>query len=69
MSTRRETILNVADDLVGDFLYYNRRNSESLPMGAIEEAVLQREITVDEIVEAFSKALKRNVKQPATTNT
>lgn len=56
--TRPETIRVVVEDLVGAFLYYDRKNSESLPMGAIEEAVAKNEITLDEIVKTFGDELR-----------
>jgi len=54
---RREIILGTVDDLVSDFLYYDRKESESLPRGAIDDAVKAGEVTVDEIVEQFRKCL------------
>lgn len=56
--TRRDTILNIVDDLVSDFLYYDRKEDEDLPRGAIEEAVRAGEVTVDEIVEKFRATLQ-----------
>lgn len=40
-------------DLVTDFLYYDRKEDEDLPLGSIEEMILSRETTIDEIVETF----------------
>lgn len=61
--TRRQIILDVATDLAGSFLYYDRKNSETLPLGEIEKAIDAGEITVDEIVEAFLASAGRNVRQ------
>jgi hypothetical protein len=36
--SRRDLILGTIDDLVGDFLYYDRKGDEDLPRGAIEIA-------------------------------
>jgi hypothetical protein len=55
--SRREHILDVVTDLVGGFLYYDRKEDEDLPLEAIEEAIAQGEITVDEIVEQFRKEM------------
>lgn len=52
---RRGLILDVISDLVSKFLYYDRKEDEELPRGAIEEAVKNGEITVDEICEEFKK--------------
>ena len=51
----RDNILNNVDDLVSDFLYYDRKEDEDLPRGAIEAAIANKEISVDEIA-AFFKA-------------
>ena len=55
--TRRETILGVVCDLVGALMYYDRKEDEDLPRGAIEEAVEAGEISYDEIVDAFRNEL------------
>jgi len=57
MKTRREWIENTVKDLVADLLYYDRKEDEDLPRGAIEEAVSAGEITKAEIVELFSQQL------------
>ena len=51
--SRRQTILNVATDIAGEFLYYGRKDSTVLPRGEIEKAIAAGEITLDEIVAAF----------------
>jgi hypothetical protein len=55
VKSRRQTILDVVGDAATDLLYYDRKESESLPVGAIEEAIAAGEITVDEIIAAFKK--------------
>tara|TARA_Y100000310_G_scaffold344349_1_gene456657 strand:- start:5812 stop:6000 length:189 start_codon:yes stop_codon:yes gene_type:complete len=59
MSNRRQNILDILDDLVGKFMYYDRKESETLSMGAIEAAVKAGEITVDEMIEQFGSVLNR----------
>ena len=54
---RRESILNAISAAVSDFLYYDRKEDEDLPRGAIEEAVAAGEITIDEIVAKFKEYL------------
>lgn len=61
--TRRQIILDVAADLAGSFLYYDRKCDEDLGVGEIEKAIDAGEITVDEIVEAFLASAGRNVRQ------
>lgn len=57
-------ILGVVDDLVGKLLWYDRRDCEHLPRGVIEETVQKGDLTVEEIVEAFSKPLAESLKGP-----
>lgn len=53
----RQTILNCAGDLMGAFLYYDRKECEELPRGAIEQAISDGIITVDELLEIFRNSL------------
>lgn len=55
---RRELILTRASDLMGAFLYYDRKEDDELPRGEIEAAIAADEITVDEIIEVFWKSFK-----------
>lgn len=52
--TRRQHILDVVSDLVVNVLYYDRKEDEDLPVGAIEAAVEAGEITVAEIIGHFA---------------
>jgi hypothetical protein len=49
----KETILNSAATAAAKFVYYDRKEDEELPRGAIEQAIVDGVITEDEIVEAF----------------
>ena len=53
----KELILNTVKDLVGDFLYYDRKEDEDLPRGAIEEAVKDGVIQIEDMVELFRNEL------------
>ena len=53
----KDMILMTVKDLVGEFMYYDRKEDEDLPRGAIEEAVKNKEVSVDEIVELFKAEL------------
>ncbi len=55
--TRREIILNTVDDLVSDFLFYDRKEDEELSADDLDDAIDQAEITVDEIVDLFRAKL------------
>lgn len=55
---RKEMIFSTISDLVFDLLYYGRKEDEDLPIGAIETAIEECEITIDEIVTKFSDSLR-----------
>lgn len=57
MATRRDTIIATVGDLVGELLFYGRKEDDDLPMGAIEDAIRVEEITVDEIAAEFRAEL------------
>lgn len=63
MKTRREIIESTLDDLVSDFLYYDRKEDEELPRGEVEAAIEAGEITVDEIVERFRKEVSNHIRR------
>ena len=52
-----------AKDLVGAFMYYDRRDDEELCLYMIEKAVANHIITVDEIIETFSTELRTKIEQ------
>ena len=56
----KQVILGVTSDLVADFMYYDRKEDEDLPMGAIEKAIATGVITTAEIVEKFQEGLESN---------
>ena len=51
----RDIILGAVNDLIDSFLYYDRQVDEDLPLDAIQNAIANKEISVDEIA-AFFKA-------------
>lgn len=57
----KNKILNTVEDLVSKFLYYDRKEDDDLPNGAIETAIERGEITIDEIVEQFRKSLNSGI--------
>ena len=61
MSDRRQSIISASEDLMGDFLYYDRKGDEDLRVGQIEEAIRQGEISIDEIVSIFKSNLEKAV--------
>lgn len=62
--TQKQVVLDTVSDLVGNFLYYQRKEDEDLPVGAIEKMVATKEITVDEIVAKFRSELETVIKAP-----
>lgn len=59
--SRRRSILYTVQDLVSDFVYYDREEDETLKVGEIEKAVKAGEITCDEIANEFRLHLLRAI--------
>lgn len=55
---QRQSILDTVDDLVANFLYYQRKEDEELPVGSIEAAVRDSVISWDEIADRFRSHLQ-----------
>jgi len=58
----KRLIFLTVDDLVTDFLYYDRKGDADLPRGAIEKAVKNREISRAEIIDRFTQAISEQLK-------
>lgn len=63
--SRREKILSVLNDMVADLMYYNRKEDESLPVGAIEQAIREGEITLDEMLAYVRKQITGVMDHPS----
>lgn len=61
MKTRRQRIIDLLDTQHMDMFFYDRKEDEDLPRGAIEEAVRLGEITAEEMVTIWSDMLRRNL--------
>ena len=57
--SKRESIENTIKDMVTDLLYYDRKEDEDLPRGAIEQAIKDGDITVQDIVALFEHEIHR----------
>lgn len=57
----RRKILVVLKDQVACFLFYDRKEDEDLPMGAIENAIKSGAITIQDMVDFFEAELKDNL--------
>ena len=63
MSTQRaDRIRATITDMVSDLLYYNRKEDEDLPRGAIEDAISSGEVSLDEMVELFRRELIKGIR-------
>ena len=54
-------IENTIEDLVSVFLYYDRKEDEDLPRGAIEKAIKDGLITKEQIIKKFSESLNKGL--------
>jgi hypothetical protein len=61
VSERVEHIRNSLSDLISNFLYYDRKEDEDLPMGEIEAAVKAGEITIAEMVAILKEELEKGL--------
>jgi len=55
--TYHDVLRATIDDCVRDLLFFNRKEDEELPIGAIEQAIKDEEISTEEIVDMFRKVL------------
>ena len=58
MKDRKANILNHVEDLVSDFLYYQRKGDSELPRGEIESAIENGDIEIEDIVFEFENELR-----------
>lgn len=52
MITKRH-ILGLLDDMISDLLYYDRKEDDDCPRGAIAQAIKDGVVTVDDMVDKF----------------
>jgi len=57
----RQTILNVIEDTVSKFFYYDRKDDEELGVGDLSDAIESGIISVNEIVMAFKDSIENGV--------
>lgn len=60
MATKSD-VLDTVEDLVTDFLHYDRKGDESLQPGQIDEAVAKGEVSIDDIVNHFRLHLTKGL--------
>jgi len=56
-----QRIKNILSDTVSNLLYYDRKDDEDLPVGAIEEAFKKEWISIEDMVEIFKQELYSNM--------
>jgi len=54
----KKIIAQTISDLVSDFLYYDRKEDEELPVGAIETEIKSGKLSIDDIVTKFREELE-----------
>lgn len=55
-------VLGVIGDTISNFLYYDRKEDDNLPVGKIDEMVAAGELTIDDMVNAFRSELVEGLK-------
>ena len=56
---RREQIMEEIRGAVLDLIYCNRREDEAMPVGSIEKAIKNGEITIIDMADHFREALEK----------
>lgn len=62
MSGVKKKIAQTVSDMTSDFLYYKREEDDYLPLGAIEKAVKQGVVSIDDICAMFRFELESGIK-------
>lgn len=57
----KQMILGTIEDLISDFLYYDRKGDEELRVGDIDKCVRVGIVTVDEMVATFREQLEKHL--------
>ena len=60
MNEKEHLIFDCIDELVSDFLYYDRRNDEDLPLGSIQDSI-GVDLTIEDIVNRFRLKLNEGL--------
>lgn len=55
---RLQQLRDTVSDLAADFYYYDRKEDPDLPVGAIEAAVRNGDITVDQLAAIFAEKFR-----------
>lgn len=63
---RREKLEATCSDVAIKLLYYDRKEDEDLPVGAIEEMILNEEVTVEEILAWITTPIRNSLTKKKT---
>ena len=55
--------LDIIEDLVGDYLYYNRKHDEDLSHKELMRLFKDQDLTIDDIIKRFSEELKKAMEE------
>lgn len=55
---RKEKVFLTVRDLVADLFYYDRKEDEDLPVGAIESLMESGQLEIEEIVKCFREEIE-----------
>ena len=59
--SKKKHALDVVNDLVADYLYYDRKEDEDLSRDEIDQLFESGELTVEEVVARFGEQLRKHV--------
>lgn len=68
MKSAKSLILDEISDVVARFVYYDRKDDEEIPRGAIEKAISNGQITRRTIIRHFSNELDNWLADQKVTN-
>jgi hypothetical protein len=57
----KEMVTNAIKDLVSNFIYYDRKEDEDLPLGAIEAMLGKNMFTIQDMVDLFHEELTKAI--------
>ncbi|RDJ35118.1 MAG: hypothetical protein DWQ19_09800 [Crenarchaeota archaeon] len=57
--SKKEYALNVVEDLVANYLFYDRKEDEDLSRDDMEQLKSSGELTIQEVVDRFKEALEK----------
>jgi hypothetical protein len=58
----KQEVFATIDTLVSNFLYYDRKEDDDLPIGRIQRLVKEGVLTIDEMVDEFRDHLRDSIK-------